>query len=58
MSSTDSQIILEGTYTSMSGIKLPYAVSKTNENLFMIEFDGISAPIQQIFPTWRGHFLM
>ena len=53
MSSNDPPIILKGTYTSRSGIKLPYKAYDIG-NKVVIEFNGISASIAKIFPGWEG----
>ena len=58
MSSNDPPIILKGTYTSRSGIKLPYTASDIGSNAVMIEFDGTSASIAKIFPNWQGKYII
>ena len=52
--STDSQIILEGTYTSRTGIKLPYKAYDIGNAVVVIEFNGTSASIAKIYPGGQG----
>ena len=56
MSSNDPPMILKGTYTTISNANLPYAVYKTSDDLFTIQFDGKSDAIEKIFPGWRGEY--